>query len=671
MPLTSIVVLAAAAAAQTPTPAPAPAPARAVGSSLQSRFDAATQAADAGDCTRAIGLFQALQDSGSLKPSTIAAAATSVRKGRCMVDMGDEIGGEAAIRAGLPQLEGKAADFGAELSETYFALGTTAFHRFDFALARDWFRKALPLTSDTGRTRALAMLARATAFDPGPEPLAYADEGLRLVAAQGKPGRQAEAAFHTLRGRILLNRGETQAAYAELKQALALSGGLSLDNVSLSEVSMRGDLATTALLLGQKDAARNYLLYTGQGRLEKSPFASGKSMFAPDCGEVSGLSPQDFAIVEFSIAGDGTVAVVTPIYTRGGPRVAAAFARVVRQWSWTPESAKAIPQFYRTATRVELRCSNAAGPRSNQRAPLTKRFTDWAVPIAAVPADGVFDTADTAVALRRKLAASQAASDPAGIAAAAGLLAIGSATDNVEAAQLLVTAIASAGANTVPREVRAALLVFQTMIPQDMAQSSGTRPGPRNRAAMRALLQDPAIAADPLAAATLRIEIASSDWKYPAPADADALLAGVADAPDLPLHHPLRQVAQLELADHAARRGDLPSAQAWFTKTGLTEEQCALIGTVPAMTRTGANSGQYPQEALRYGFEGFIKLEYDVSADGRAINPRAIIAYPPFVFTDSAKVMASGMRFETSYRPAQGKACSARGDMISFVIPKT
>lgn len=60
-----------------------------------------------------------------------------------------------------------------------------------------------------------------------------------------------------------------------------------------------------------------------------------------------------------------------------------------------------------------------------------------------------------------------------------------------------------------------------------------------------------------------------------------------------------------------------------------------------------------------WGFEGWVKFETDVGADGRTLNQRAVIAYPPFVFRESALKIARTMRFNKTYRPSGDAACSA------------
>lgn len=126
----------------------------------------------------------------------------------------------------------------------------------------------------------------------------------------------------------------------------------------------------------------------------------------------------------------------------------------------------------------------------------------------------------------------------------------------------------------------------------------------------------------------------------------------------------MRQIAFLRLAYLAAASGDVDGAQGWFAQTGLTEEQCALVGVRPA--RRATPSGDYPEEALQLGFSGWVRTEFDLDADGVPKEPRAVIAYPPFLFDEAATRMVRRARYERSYRPSGGMSCRANQERVNF-----
>lgn len=170
-------------------------------------------------------------------------------------------------------------------------------------------------------------------------------------------------------------------------------------------------------------------------------------------------------------------------------------------------------------------------------------------------------------------------------------------------------------------------------------------------------------------AATVRLVLASASYRSEPPPDADVLLNQVIADDRLAPLHPLKVNALLQLANLAAKRGDLATAQAYFAKTGLTEQQCALIGVSPALRTNAGSSNDYPTAAIQMGFEGWVRTEFDIAADGRTIEPRAIVSYPPFIFNDAATGVSKDLRFQASYRPNGGTACTANQRGIVFRIP--
>ena len=627
---------------------------------LQQDFDTASTHAAAGNCAAAIPLFEALERNPKYKPGSLSAAAISVRKGQCLVATGRSDEGEPGIEAGLPTLEAAGAAFSGDVAESFSRLGDAALARWDYAGATSRYQRALTLLQGAARIAVLGKLAKATAFDGGGQSLAYSSEAITLVSADPKPNKDVLAALHTLHARTLLNQGQAPAAYAELKQALALSGGLT-SRTSLSEVVLRGDLAVAAMQVGKKDDARLYLAYTGAGRLEKTPFSRAVGMDPPLCGEATGLQPNDVAVVDFSIADDGTVPSAQTVYSRGGPAVAAAFGRAVSQWYWEPERIAEIPAFYRASTRVEVRCSNVMGNGPSLFSPLDSRFAQWAATVMPPTVRFSGNPVEQTAALR---AFATAGGDAAAqFAALAWLVAYEPASARASTATA-DQALALTAKAAIPAEALTWLRIAR------LRAAARTRNVNRaDRAALLALAADPTIAADALAVDTLRVAAAGALRRTDDAATSVQLLTAAAQDERLPERHPLRQLAWLRLADVAAAAGDRGKAHDYFLKTGLTEQQCAMLSVAPARQRTGASGADYPIEALMMGFEGWVRLEFDINADGRTANARPIVAYPPLIFVEAAQGMANGVRYAPSYRPGEGVACSANRETINFVIP--
>jgi hypothetical protein len=644
-----------AAAAAPPAAAPKGAQAATAPKGAQARFDAASTAAGDGRCAEAVQGFATL--AGARNPLLVATI--DVRNGRCLVELGRVDEGKAAIARGLPVLAAKGEAFAGDVYDAHLALGRAAQRGFDYDTAAREYRSAVDLVTGGARVPGLLRLAQVTMFDHDGRALAAAEEARTLALAEPDMGKKDLAAVQTVHARVLLNEGRAKEAYAELKDSLAKQGGLT-SRVGASDITTRSDLAIAALKNGDRDNARLYLAYTGAGRMRDTPFSSAAAMAPPTCGE-GGLLPEDEAIVEFSLERDGHVAGVAPVYTSGGRAKALAFARAVTDWSWRAEDAAKVPALFRATTRVELRCVKADGAPGLTR-PLADAFDAWlATQGAGTPA---WDGRPAALALpmqRAALAAATATRDAAAQVQAALALADNPVLDDKEKPALHATARAAAASLSPPVPVRTFVAIAAPETPGENDDAW--------RARLRTLLAQPDVARDPLSAATLRLLIARPAYRKGPPADAGALLAAVSGDAALPARHPLKIAALLAEANVLAAKGDVAGARAVFDRTGLTAEQCATIGVQPAVQRMGAGANDFPMEAQRLGFEGWVRTAFDIAADGRTVAPRAVIAYPPFIFDEAANGIIRDARFSSTFRPEGALACSGQQQSVRFLLP--
>ncbi len=654
--MSSLILALLLANVQQTAPQPVAPQQSAAAPTLQQLFDQATKAAAEGQCTSAVQTFEQIEKSAKAMANATVRAAVDVRKGYClaMLERADE--GEAAIRRGLPVLAAKGGSFAEEVRQAHVALAKIATLRFDYPAAAAAYRVALESSTGVDRLQPLLGLSQVLMFDKDGEALRYALEAKTLVQSDPKFSKRAVASVQTQYARALLNAGRTKEAYAELKDSLRKQGGLDL-KVDVSDLTTRADLAIAAWLDRDVEAARRYLAYTGAGRFKDSPFARATDMDLPPCGEATGLKPDDSAIVEFSLAEDGHVNGVMPIYVPAGRSAAVAFARAVSEWSWTPEAAKSVPALFRATSRIELRCTTGI-ERPALTAPLKQALTDW------LDAQGVAEqgwaampTASAVRLERAALAQARAKGDRANMIAAALALGQNGVADDTERKAALGEAVALGDALSAPTAVRAYLAIAAATFAQDYRTHD---------AALRALLVRSDFQKDPLVAATLRVMIAMPRYRRRAPNDGDALLAGVTEGKMLPDRHPLKVAALLQRANIAAAKGDLATAQQHFSQTGLTSRQCSLLGLKPAVRGVGNLDGAFPMAAQQMGFEGWVKIEFDVATDGRTIAPRIVSAYPAFVFDEAGVGMAKAFRYTSSYRPEDGVACTAESTPVAF-----
>lgn len=626
---------------------------------LQQLFDQATKAGAQGQCADAVRIFQQIETNAKAMANPTVRAAVDVRKGYCLAQLERIEEGEAAIRRGLPVLAAKGAGFAEEVRQAHLALGKFATLAFDYTTAVAEYRLGLQDATGSDRIRPLMALSQVAMFDQDGEALRYAGEARSIALADPGLDKKAKAVVQTQYARALLNAGRAPEAYSELKDSLRKQGGLTM-KVGIADLTTRSDLAIAAWLNNDKEEAYKYLAYTGAGHFEKSPFESARDMSLPPCGEATGLKPDDIAIIQFSLAEDGHVQGVLPIYVPAGRAAAIAFAREVSGWSWKPEDAAGVPALFRNTTRVELRCT-AGAERPALTLPLAAATAEWLERQGVADAGwGAMPDAKAAPLQRAALAAARARNDSAAVLAAAIALGNNRVVGDTERKALLTEAVKLGDALAAPASVRAYLAVEKAG-----AADRGILGG-RNTGTLRALLARPEFADDALASATLRLLISMPAYRAPSPSDADGLLATVVAMPELPERHPLKVAAWLQRANLAASKGDLTAAQRAFEQTGLTSRQCALLGLKPAVRSTGDLNNAFPASAQRLGFEGWVRTEFDVATDGKTIAPRVVSAYPAFVFDGAAATMAKAFRYTSSYRPEDGVACTAQDAPISF-----
>ncbi|TPG13800.1 hypothetical protein EAH87_17100 [Sphingomonas koreensis] len=440
-------------------------------------------------------------------------------------------------------------------------------------------------------------------------------------------------------------------------------GGLTAQT-DLNDADARSDTAIALLLEGKADSAREYMAYTGAGRLPTGSFDPGLVMKPPYCGGDDQLKPDDAAVISFKVGDDGRVIDSTPIYAAGGGAAALAFARAARDWSWRPEQLKAMPPFFRYSARVELRCSTAF-ERPSIGMFLDQELGGWLASKGVALAPPITGSDVAALPIEReRLAEQQTANGPDALLLVPTMIAIGeNAVSGREETQSLATrAVAILTANGAPPVARLAAerLVWET------GEAEAWR-GDRYVRIVQARLVDPFYAQDPQARAAIRMLLADR-LRADHEDDATQLLQQVADDSGLPNADPLKVGALVRLASIEAGNGKLDQARAAFDRSGLAADQCALLDAPPRLVASNVGTDDFPKEATRWGFEGWTQLQFDVTADGKSQNVRAIVSYPPFVFTKAGANVMDGARFAKSYRPDGGLGCSGSVQNVKFLM---
>ncbi|MHA0328429.1 hypothetical protein [Sphingomonas melonis] len=619
---------------------------------VQQDFEAATALSSGTDRAAALAAWEALEKRVADRPRNLGLVL--VRKSVVLDAMNRSDESVAAARRGLALLPATDASLRDDRYSAYTNLAHVAHRTLDYASAASFYAQAeTQATNPTDKLAALlGQIQTATFTDPAAA--AAAATRADALLAQVKADKEVLASFASAKAVLALNRHDLPTATAQAMDAVKDLGGLT-NKTDLRDAAARSTAALALLLSGRKDEARRYMAMTGAGRVPAGNFDPGAAMMPPDCGGEAGLKPQDMAVVQFSIRDDGTVLLAEPIYAEGGGAVALAFAQAARSWSWSVEQVKAIPSFLRYNVRVELRC-NLAFPRPSIGDGLMTTLTEW---LRAQGQPVPDEPENPAQALAGERAALAAARD--------GL-------------PRLVALVALIRSPVVPREEKQAFAEEALKIAQGakapvtgqlglaLEERTNSRADMWGASAYRRvvapLLDQAPYAANPQARAAIRLLLA--DKEEPRSDRRAALLDQVVKDQALGEHDALRTGALIRLASLAQARGDAVAAKDAFAQSGLSANQCALVGDAPQLRHAG---GTFPEEAMSWGFEGWTRTQFDIAADGAVVAPRVIVSYPPFIFTQAGNATAKSFVFSKTYRPAGALACGAATRQVRFRLP--
>ena len=648
---------------------------------LQQEFDAAQLLLDKGDARGAAAAFRGVlrrMPNAAADPKNRTVAIIRSGLGQALLLMGDTRGAMTAFEQALPALPDQTVDDRQAKASVLQYVGRIHELNIDYPKARESLQRSLAMNAFAAEHKTTLItqltLARVALFDDPAlalRTLGEAMPGLKDELGGGAKGQKRDilGEAYALQGRIHLNRGELREAREWYFRALSLAGGLTR-KLSVADTRIRSDLAIVHHLLGEAEEVPRFLAYTGAGRGEAEDIGYGADTPLPACGPMTGIRPDDMAIIEFGIGSDGRVVGVQPIYATRRD-VAAEFARAVSGWSWQPEVAVKLDPFWRAAVRIELRCSNA-GATPGLQAALQPRIWDWLKSrgggVKRAPAD-----AEALPILRRELASRLAAHGENSVEVLGLLMELSQNALIAPKERLGYLQRASAIAATVGAPPSVQVYIDVEVAKWAVAQVTPDGWASRARPALMALIEklDAAGPASAMAAAFVRMELAET-FEASGHSSADAIYRQVIGQPEnvLPAGHPFRQAALLRLASSAAAQRRGAEATALAQSTGLTPEQCALVDVRPLRTGGRISSGDFPNEALRWGFNGFIEVSYDINVDGRPINPRTVMAYPPFIFSEATEKAIRKLRFQPFANVGNKVGCADRLQRVRYSTPR-
>jgi len=641
---------------------------------IQDEVNAAQAAFDAGKFEDAVRGYRAAL--GRINPSSpqnrIAAGILRGRLGIALARVGQPEAAATELEIAIAALDGP--DNAAERGSVRVDLGRVRENLLDYAAARQAYEGAIadagPGASDDRLFWARMGLARVTTISDPAAARRALDATIpvaeRVLAGANGPDTLGD--LYALRGRVELNAGNMAEARSWFEKALKAAGGMGT-RVTIADTRIRGDLALAYHLDGRREQARKYLAYTGAGRLREGSFSSGADTMPPACGPTTGIEPDDVAVIEFAVSGRGIVTAVTPIYV-SRPGIEMEFLRAVKRWSWKPETLAEIPPFWRAAIRLEIRCQGSdQGPSHLSRgfAPLMAAWYRLKAltppPVSENMSDAQLLPLLQAELARREQALGRQSPELLPVLDA---LAANRILDEKERDDALRRRVEIAEASGAPPEVSGAMRVTQATW-NSVASYRGAgaaRLRDRLNTIIAGLSPDRAARARAWAQVELGQLLEHMRDMAGAGAAYQAVLA--TDVSRLSAGDPIRQAAQLRVASLAAAAGQIDRARALIAETGLTPEQCALVDLQPVQTRRAGGAMDFPEEAMRWGFDGWARIAYDVDTAGRPVAVRTVLAYPPLIFGDASEGIVKRFRFRPIFRDGTNVGCIDKLQSFSF-----
>ena len=602
----------------------------------QALYDGAQAAYDAGDWDGAIsGFNQALVGAKS------SSRTTGVIRGRlasALLRRGRLAAAQAAAVQAITEIRQGAAGPDADLADAYLTLGDALRFELDFDPAIAAYRQVLALATGPAApaqmlSADIGMILSSTVTQP--ELAAQIADG--LIANQptfmALPAADRALIF-TLRARAELNRGDSRKALNFEDKALALSGNLTSSHINLRQVTVREDAGLIYAVRHDEEGMREYFARAGAGHLPSEDWFSGAKTELPVCGPE--VSPDDTAVVEFAIGEDGRTLGAAPIYASRPGQMGVVFARAVRDWRWRAETVAKLEPFWRASIRVQLRCVTTP-PAIELSEPFAAATNNWLAANGLDPHLGEAGSAATD--------ASAANSRGGDLGRIAQLILkakshYSTAQTRIEAGRALDLLLEKAGA---PPEMRAYMWVASLT---DNQRAPGRAAEGGGRAQALAVMAT-RLPAGERSAAWIRTEQAISLETNGDFVGARAPLERVAELPTsrLPSDDPIRRVAVLHLSLVDRATGHEDAARARLTTAGLTGDQCSLLDVRPLPRNTAVTSDDFPREAERWRFEGWVREAFDIAPDGAVTKVRTVVAYPPFVFGPATESTVKSFRY--------------------------
>ncbi|MEG3176119.1 energy transducer TonB [Sphingomonas sp. RB3P16] len=619
--------------------------------SPQVLFNAAQAAFDRSDWPAAVSGYRAALS--ALKPSAAAIPVIHARLAAALQRSGQRAEAETEARLAIARFKEREVGKDDDLALSYALLANLHRGASDNDLAITEYQNAIA-TMATDSPAALLEprygLASA-ALTANPNLAASTlDSIITNAPVFASISKTDQANVLSTRAMAELNRGQAKLAASYIEKALTLTGRTTT-KVNIAQVQIRGNAALIYAKLGDEENVRQYLTYSGAGHLPDGSWLSAAEKDLPVCDSVVG--PNDFAVVDFAIGDDGRARGADTVYASRPGQIGATFAAAVNTWRWKPDALAKLNPFWRASVRLELRCVTRP-PLLRLNDSFRTATSDWLAKSGYDPelAKGIFDPHATGVA-------------PVPAAFTAFWKADGDRAVAAAGATLNAVLIAA----NAPIDVRA-YAIYLAAAPQSARGVRGYQAA-RGRSLATAAHALDNVAGAEHARAWLQTEYGLALEASYALAPAKTALQAVAALPlsTLPADDPIRSLAVLHLALIDKRSGAPAVADQRISDAGIDAEQCSLLDVRPVARNADISSSTFPEEALRWHFEGTVREAFDIAADGRVQNVRTVLSYPPFVFGPATERAVGQFRYLPPTLGNQVLGCVGQTVNVSYKMP--
>jgi tetratricopeptide (TPR) repeat protein len=472
-----------------------------------------------------------------------------------------------------------------------------------------------------------------------------------------------------LKGRAQLNARDLAGASRTLDDAMEVAGSETSRKVTLIDRVLRGDAAIVDWLRGREDRYERLMMNSGVGGSVSSDILQPETASTPGCG--AGLTQDDVVILELSIAANGSVRAAQPVYSSKPGQIEAEFIADVRGWSFN-KVADGVSGFWRSGYRVALRCSKSVDVdvAPIERPKAHQAWIDAAASKLPLATRAKLEHAlrpETTELDRRRLmrelleVAPRYVDKPvervvlANLASQPGY-ALERCTDSKQFADYVSKELSEA---SIRPWVRAYLSVTS-----DCNKASSFAQWPLRTTGESAFLVQMLAAAeadnaDPDVLDLMRYQLAGlyeKQKRFNQSRDIYERIAKSAEGRDVQPGIAIR--SYLRLAGMASASGDFTTAQAWFKRTGLSEDQCALLDQKAPLRRRGAAT--WEDVGRNYFSNGWVRTEFDILPDGQPTNVRVVASYPPFLYEKGMLHVAQTSRYQPVFPTGEARGCKAQ-----------